>query len=550
MTLFSILAGILFANLLFNFASTGHEPLSYENYQHYVSERLKASRYPNQIENSLLAGSKPTVVALVSFSSRSRTEILDCYLQQNLVRNGGLIDRVIFSPEATAEEETDWLRQAVSGTESYNLIGMRSDASYEGYAALEERLIPLQGVEEIHGSVGRSWKLAETLAKHLTSVSEPGTTEPLFLFINSETIYLSPAAIASMIYTQQTQPEYSMVQANVVNQQVLSWLHNKMGVVKPYRPETKDDTSETELHPPEPQSESNSADAGHSIFDELNDKLRDFEHEKRSDSPSFSWRASDLPLWTTESAISLLDTTDAASVPLLFGVPIDFQPPSYRHRWLPYDSRRSSQTSSFTDQALNFHHRPSLSTPITQEIFSSTGSGKWPWTLSTQQLYSFLEHLEEELDLNSTPSNSSTSTSTSRPTGITGLARYQLPRWDISSIPSLAPSLFLLSSSDLLALTPTFPFHIRPSHDSASAQDNEEPTLARWLASQAAIDALGGRGAIIDGHAIAARFLPGNVGKSEWLDVDGQEVRRGLEGTDLLDRFRAYGDEVGCSAQS
>jgi hypothetical protein len=535
--LLTVIVGVLSANLFFNFAVVGGNTISYDNFQHYLSHHLNSHAYSNPIDNTLLAGSKPPVVALVSFSSRSRAEVLDCYLQQNLISNGGLLDRVIFSSETSSEEDLDWLRYTVTETEGYNLIGSLYDGTVERYVGLSDKIIPLQEIDNIPGSVGRSWKVAAALARNIAQLSGPEGLEPLFIFVNAETIYLSPTTIASMIYTQQTQPEYSIVQANVVNQQVLSWLHNRMGVVKPYRPQGNSLEAETELLPPEPNS---------NVFDDLWNQLNSIKTEKRSASSSFPWRASELPLWSLEDAAAFTSSEASTVSPLLFGVPIDFQPPAYKQRWLPYDERQMHQTSainSLVEEDMDFHQRPSLSTPLTQSVFSLTGPGKWPWTVSAQQLYSFLEHLEEEHEL----SQFSDTNSTQSFSQIRGLARYHLPLWTFSTSPPLSPTLFLVSASDLQALTPSFPFHIEPASPTGSAQDNEEPTLARWITSETVVTQyLNGRGAVVDGHAIAARFLPGSVGRSDRSDVEGEEVRRGLESTDLLERFWGYAGEVGC----
>ena len=533
------LAGCLFANLFFNYTSAGHKHASYNNFQHYLSERLRSHRLSSQVDDNLLAGSKPTIVALVSFSSRTRTEVLDCYLQQNLVQNGGLVDRVIFSPETTSEDEMNWLRGAVLKTDGYNLISTTIDSYEDPYNSLAHKTIPLPHVEEVGGSAGRSWKLAEALAKNMKSTLKSEQPEPLFLFINSETIYLSSTTIASMMDTRQNSPEYSVIQANVINQPVLSWLHSKMGVVKPYRPQIIYVDGQTEVLPPEPNDIRHTSSEDDSIFDELRDQLDNIDSKtKRSDPSPLPWRASELPTWTHSDPTSSTNIKNIATSPLLFGVPIDFQPPNSTYRWLPYDSRQSILD---VGKDLDFRQRPSISSPIAQETFSLKGPGKWPWTLSAQQLYSFLEHLEEEADRDSS-SNSSSSANQS----IRGLSRYRLPLWTFSSSPALSPSLFLISSSDLLTLTPIFPFHIRATNEGGEDQDNEELALARWITSEETLNALGGRGAVVDGNAIAARFLPGNIGRSEWLDATGKEVRTGLEGTDLLDRFRGYGEEVGC----
>ena len=326
-TLFAIFAGVLVANVFFNFASSTRHHNTYINFQDYLSEHLNSHQSSSQVDNIFLAGSKPTVVALVSFNSRSRTEILDCYLQQNLVHNDGLIDRVVFSPEIDSKNQLDWLADLVSQTDGYNLISTSLDSTASWHDGLNDKLIPLPGSEDVGGSIGRSWKLADALARNMVHAAKPDDPGLLFLFINSETIYLSPTAIASMIQTQQTQPEYSLVQANMVNQPVLSWLHDKMGVVKPYRPELRYLDSASDPVPAESSAESEPTEPDRTIFDELADQMSHLDDKvKRSESTSSSWRASELPLWFPKDVSDTPNDLDYSS-PLIFGVPIDFQPP-------------------------------------------------------------------------------------------------------------------------------------------------------------------------------------------------------------------------------
>ena len=59
------------------------------------------------------------------------------------------------------------------------------------------------------------------------------------------------------------------------------------------------------------------------------------------------------------------------------------------------------------------------------------------------------------------------------------------------------------------------------------------------------LERLNGRTAVVDGHAVAARYASRGSGLLE----SDNEVAHGLDSTDLLDRFRAYSQDVGCRAQ-
>ena len=320
-----------------------------------------------------------------------------------------------------------------------------------------------------------------------------------------------------------------MIQANVVNQQTLRWVHNKMGTLKPYRPEARhtQDPSGLESSDDHPEDQE---------FEELEEQLKNLGSARWSGLES-SWRATELPLWSMEDSIVFrAGDLDDMPPPMLFGVPIDFKPPAGKHRWLPYDARTYGDPSSATADGFDFRQRPSISIPLTQDTFDFNGPGKWPWTVFAQQLYSFLEHVEEESAAHPTEA-SSTSKEDRQSHPVEGLARYHFPLWAYGNEPT-SLSLFLISSSDIHAATPRpapFPYYA------------DEAELGRWLVNPAVISKMQGRGAVIDGHAVAVRFAPAPASKrTPWMDGD---IGSALEKTDLLDRFKAYGDEIGCRAK-
>ena len=376
LTFLVICIGFLIANVVFRLAILRHGPATYDEFHHYLSNQLISTPDAHPQDIRLLAVTKPLIVALVSFSARSRAELLDCYLQQNLVRNGGLVDRVIFTSETDSYEELDWLKKTVSEVEGYNLLSTSYSELDQIYEGLTPKLIPLYEANTINGSLGKSWKLAESLSKAMDQPdNEP---DPLWLFISSETIYLSPDMVTSLVYTHQTQPEYSIIQANVVNQQTLSWIHNKLGTTKPYRPEGKFLQKQPIFDPP-------SEKPTKEVFDEVEEQLKNIGIEKRGGSGS-SWRASELPLWSIKDSIAFSAVPGSTPSPTLFGVPVDFQAPPGKHRWLPFDARMYSEVPSAEVNKFDFRQRSSISNPITQSTFASVGPGKWPWTLFAQQL--------------------------------------------------------------------------------------------------------------------------------------------------------------------
>lgn len=143
------------------------------------------------------------VVAHVMYSSRAKTSILECYLQQNLATQGGFIDQVVFFFETGQEEDKDWLEALVDSNLAYHL----SKESQNG------------------NGMSLVWDKARA-----------GT---IYIYISSEVVFLEENAIPSLIKTRLESFEPFAISANMINQPVFSWIHHHLGVVLPYRPEVK-----------------------------------------------------------------------------------------------------------------------------------------------------------------------------------------------------------------------------------------------------------------------------------------------------------------------
>lgn len=69
-----------------------------------------------------------------SFGRIDRISILDCYLRQNLVSNGGWLDEVIFVANVHDSYRMEWLDRTVAKTPGYSKWGGCEDCGWEGVA--------------------------------------------------------------------------------------------------------------------------------------------------------------------------------------------------------------------------------------------------------------------------------------------------------------------------------------------------------------------------------------------------------------------------------
>ncbi|KAJ5895454.1 hypothetical protein N7495_007145 [Penicillium taxi] len=191
-------------------------------------------------------------------------------------------------------------------------------------------------------------------------------------------------------------------------------------------------------------------------------ELHHVEQPSRSKSQlSQDWRASSLPPWEG---------------PADFRVENGFKPPFQGHRWLlPIEG------GSYHD-------------PIASSVYTKTGPGLKDWTVSAQQHYSFLHHLEYK-----------------------DLTRYKFPLW-VNPTEPISQNFGCFWGQDSKLLRTIF------EHDSI---DSEE-LLRSWTASNGTHPNVA-----IDGKGLVSHYSA-SLGTA------------GLDSTDLLERYRAYAQEMVC----
>ncbi|PLB36982.1 uncharacterized protein BDW47DRAFT_44469 [Aspergillus candidus] len=316
-------------------------------------------------------------VALVPFRDHKRTEILDCYLQRNLVKNHGFLDEVAFIPLTNDTTSLEWLASTVEKTPQYSL----------------------------------------------TSSAEANSKASLYIWIDGDTVFFEDHTIPTIVKTKLDHPDSLVVSANVVNQAALKSLHSHAGVALSYLPEL------SSTSPPSP-----------------------FRTQIGQE-----WRASQLPPWEG---------------PNDFKVQMGFVAPSQNHRWLrsgDYDGDR---------------------TPIGMSMYSDEGPGLDHWTVSAQQHYSFLHHLE-----------------------LGGLHHYKFPVWNN---PNGAVSRnFLCFEGGDASVVQSLIEH--GEMDELSSKTWEDHNYSHVM---------------IDGKGLAAHYSAGYL--------------EGLDSTDVLERYRAYAQEMVC----
>lgn len=224
------------------------------------------------------------IIALIFYGRPETVSILDCYLKQNLVSNGGLLDEVHWAVNTHNQTNLKYLDGLVETSEEYKKI-----------------VLPNLGFESI-------WKNAVKRDILYIKIDDDVVSWVLALVYfraNMQQVYVHEDAILNLIYTKLEHPDAFSVSANIVNSPSLSWLHYHLGAIHAYLPETKvpDDA-------PEPD----------------------------------AWRASSLPTWEGDNSTFPLSKRPNDDGFVEADDP--GAPPFKGHRWLPLRDNKNSLMST------------------------------------------------------------------------------------------------------------------------------------------------------------------------------------------------------------
>lgn len=143
------------------------------------------------------------IIAIVFYGRPDRVEILNCYLQKNLVENGGMLDEVRWAVNTHNEDDIKWLEEEVlPSSPNYKRVNIGSDNNAQ---------------------YGKVW---ETVEKG-----------HLYIKIDDDVVWLDDDAIPQLVDMRMKHPEAFLVSSNIINNPLLGWVHYRMGAVHPYWPE-------------------------------------------------------------------------------------------------------------------------------------------------------------------------------------------------------------------------------------------------------------------------------------------------------------------------
>ena len=146
------------------------------------------------------------IVAMVFAGRKEYVSILDCYLQRNLVRNGGWLDEVMWVMRTNKTSDIVYIDELTDQVPEYS--------QHHVFDEEQDEIKPAR----------KAYKLCH-----------PNT---LYIKIDDDILFMEDHAISTIIQRKIDNPNNLIVSANVINQPTFSWVTQvHLNNAKPYLPE-------------------------------------------------------------------------------------------------------------------------------------------------------------------------------------------------------------------------------------------------------------------------------------------------------------------------
>ncbi|EEP81319.1 predicted protein [Uncinocarpus reesii 1704] len=143
------------------------------------------------------------IIGMVFFGRRDRVKTLHCYLERNLVDNGGWLDEIEFIANTDIKQDLEFLDEIIKRSPRYKKVLLEN---------------PVSGPEQT-----KLWRNVKR-----------GT---MYIKLDDDIMWLADDAIPRIVTTKLRNPDALAVSANVINDPPLSFLHYHHDALHPYFPE-------------------------------------------------------------------------------------------------------------------------------------------------------------------------------------------------------------------------------------------------------------------------------------------------------------------------
>ncbi|KAF4450782.1 hypothetical protein F53441_6114 [Fusarium austroafricanum] len=156
-------------------------------------------------QSELVKPENITVSGLVFYGRRSRVETMKCYIERNMVENGGWLDEVLWVVNTENKDDLKYLDEEImtSNPTRYRKIYPDEIASTYTYKNI--------------------WKLLDR-GKY-------------YVKIDDDVVWIDDNAIPNMVTRKHNHPKDFVVSGNIINNPPLGFFHMRMGAIHPFFPE-------------------------------------------------------------------------------------------------------------------------------------------------------------------------------------------------------------------------------------------------------------------------------------------------------------------------
>ncbi|KAF4338927.1 hypothetical protein FBEOM_7190 [Fusarium beomiforme] len=143
-----------------------------------------------------------TVSGLIFYGRRDRVEIMKCYVERNLVENGGWLDEVLWVVNTNNKDDLRYLEEEIlaSNPERYKKVHPDEIASVYTY-------------------------------KHIWKLLDRGK---YYVKIDDDVVWIDDDAIPTLVTHKYKNPKDWVVSGNIINNPPLGFFHMRFGAIHPY----------------------------------------------------------------------------------------------------------------------------------------------------------------------------------------------------------------------------------------------------------------------------------------------------------------------------
>ncbi|EEH03157.1 conserved hypothetical protein [Histoplasma capsulatum G186AR] len=179
--------------------------------EHYGNSNSHGQQGQQGQVETLVKPKNYNITGMVFFGRRDRAASMNCYVERNLVDNGGWLDEVLWFANTNNKEDLKFLDEIIARSPRYKKIPIKKPVGWPDYTKL------WRGVQR-------------------------GT---IYVKLDDDIVWLADDAIPHMVTTKIKYPDSFAVSANVINGPPLSFLHFHLGALHPYFPELEADPTYT-----------------------------------------------------------------------------------------------------------------------------------------------------------------------------------------------------------------------------------------------------------------------------------------------------------------